>query len=57
MRNIFLAVLLLSLSACGSGKNEGVASDSVKQGNSAGSDIIGIDTMHLDTSTKSISPK
>lgn len=56
MRTLFLAsVLFLSL-ACGSGENSNTPSNSEsnnpapKKGNSGGSSIIEMDTMHMDTS-------
>ncbi|HEX8460922.1 MAG TPA: hypothetical protein VF623_05815 [Segetibacter sp.] len=57
MKKIIFASLLVSLVACG-GKNESSSSDrSTGAGNSAGSDVIAVDTMRMDTSLRSISPK
>jgi hypothetical protein len=60
MRKLFFAGLLFIVASCGANQNEETTSDSTRanvQGNSGGSDIIGVDTMRMDTSSRSISPK
>lgn len=60
MRKLFFITIVFVAVACGSSTNEEAVSDTTRTketGNSAGSDIIGIDTMRMDTSSKSISPK
>ena len=65
MIRLFFAGLFFLLTACGSGDNEKTASDTMKttpdtitslnEGNSAGEDITAIDTLRMDTSSRSIS--
>ena len=60
MKSICIALLLVTLVACGSNTTSGDAADTTRSttvGNSAGSDIIAMDTMRMDTSARSISPK
>jgi hypothetical protein len=56
MRKIFLSVILFTLIACGS-KTNSETNRSTEQGNSGGSNVIAVDTMRMDTSAQSISPK
>ncbi len=59
MKKIFYTSILFSAVACSSGGNTNNTSDSANtnsiKGNSAGSNIIEIDTLHMDTSGHSIS--
>jgi hypothetical protein len=59
MKKQFFAGLLFFAAACSSGESSNTAaeSDTAKQGpgNSAGSEIIGMDTARMDTGTGSIS--
>ncbi len=59
MRNLLIAGLLFFVAGCTSNEGKAGNADSTKttQGNSGGSDIIATDTMHMDTSSKSISNK
>lgn len=60
MKNLFYASLLLFIVSCGSAGNKSDSLDSSEnrnatKGNSAGSNVIKMDTMHMDTSGQNIS--
>ena len=56
MKKLFFAVFLFLIVSCGSGENSNTSSNNdstSQQGNSGGSDIIGMDTMRMDTAGSS----
>lgn len=57
MRKLFLAGILFFAISCGSGENSNTSSDratTTNEGNSAGSNTIVMDTLHMDTSSQKI---
>jgi hypothetical protein len=58
MKKLFFACILFFAVACGSGNNKETNADtttSLNEGNSAGEEIIAMDTLRMDTSSHSIS--
>ncbi len=56
MKTLFFAGVLFFSIACGSGESSSTPANSESntpdKGNSGGSDIIGMDTMHMDTGSQ-----
>lgn len=57
MRKVLIFGLVIMVTACNSGQEKNADERPVEVGNSAGADVIAQDTLKMDTSAGSISPR